>query len=107
MFSNYIDRPQNIDVRWNNALVAKLTKYLTVNLFTDLIYDHDIKIGLVDSQGLPVYSINPEPILNPESVQFETNTNYWPGANYPEAGNPQPDADLSDVVHRKLAVLQF
>lgn len=59
LFSNYIDRPQNIDVRWNTALVAKVNKYITVNLFLDLIYDHDVKIGITDNQGLPVYSIDP------------------------------------------------
>ena len=59
LFSNYIDRPQNVDVRWNTAIVAKVNKYITVNLFLDLIYDHDIKIGLTDSDGLPIYSIDP------------------------------------------------
>lgn len=55
LFSNYIDRPQNIDVRWSNALVAKINKYIVVNLFTDMIYDNDILIGQVDSKGLPVF----------------------------------------------------
>jgi hypothetical protein len=59
LFSNYIDRPQNVDVRWSNALVAKINKYLSVNFFTDMIYDHDIAIPRVNSDGSPVYSINP------------------------------------------------
>ena len=54
LFSNYIDRPQNIDVRWTNALVVKVTNWLTVNLFTDLIYDKDIMIGLLDAKGNPI-----------------------------------------------------
>lgn len=54
LFSNYIDRPQNIDVRWTNAIVAKVNKFIVVNLFTDMIYDHDILIGQVDSKGVPV-----------------------------------------------------
>lgn len=56
LFSNYIDRPQNIDVRWSNALVAKINKYIVVNLFTDMIYDNDILIGQVDSKGQPVFN---------------------------------------------------
>lgn len=63
LFSNYIDRPQNVDVRWTNALVAKVNKYITVNFFTDMIYDHDIDVGRRDAQtGAPIYSINPEPV---------------------------------------------
>ena len=53
LFSNYIDRPQNIDVRWTTAWVAKVNKYLGVSLNTDLIYDHDIKIALLDGAGNP------------------------------------------------------
>ncbi len=60
LFSNYIDRPQNIDVRWTNSLVARINKYIVVNFFTDLIYDHDIMIPRVDPKtGDPLYSINP------------------------------------------------
>lgn len=53
LFSNYVYQPQFIDVKWNNALVAKINKYIVVNLFIDLVYDHDIPIGLVDDKGAP------------------------------------------------------
>jgi hypothetical protein len=53
LFSNYIDRPQNIDVRWTTSWLAKVNKYLGVSFNTDLIYDHDVKIGLVDGKGAP------------------------------------------------------
>lgn len=60
LFSNYIDRPQNVDVRWSNALVAKINKFIVVNFFTDMIYDHDILIPRVDPKdGSPIYSIDP------------------------------------------------
>ncbi|MFM2375500.1 MAG: hypothetical protein RLZZ165_597 [Bacteroidota bacterium] len=55
LFSNYIDRPQNIDVRSTNALVAKINQYIVVNLFIDMIYDNDILIPQVDPKGLPVF----------------------------------------------------
>jgi hypothetical protein len=60
LFSNYIDRPQNVDIRWGNAIVAKVNKYLTVNLFTDMIYDHDVDIPLVTAKGAPILSMNPQ-----------------------------------------------
>lgn len=59
LFSNYIDRPENIDVRWSNALVAKINKFLVVNLFTDMIYDNDIAIPQVNPRtGAPVLDVN-------------------------------------------------
>lgn len=60
LFSNYIDRPQNIDVRWTTATVARINKLLTVNLMTDMIYDHDVDIMLVNTKGEPLYSMNPQ-----------------------------------------------
>lgn len=59
LFSNYIDRPENVDIRWTNALVAKINKYFVVNFFTDMIYDHDVLIPEVDPKtGAPVYEVN-------------------------------------------------
>lgn len=91
LFSNYIDRPQNIDVRWNNAFVAKLTKYLTMNIFTDLIYDHDIKINLFDDDGAPIYSVNTEPVIDAVNGGLLDDT-WWPGPGYLDG------SDLTDVV---------
>jgi hypothetical protein len=62
LFSNYIDRPENIDIRWSNAVVAKINKYLVVNLFTDMIYDHDIAIPRVNPR-------TGEPVLDGNGVQ--------------------------------------
>lgn len=50
LFSNYLDRPQNIDVNWEMLLNMKVNKYISATLTTQLIYDHDIKIN-VDSNG--------------------------------------------------------
>jgi hypothetical protein len=44
LFSNYLDNPQNIDVDWQTLIALKVNKYITVNLNTHLIYDHDIKM---------------------------------------------------------------
>lgn len=48
LFSNYLDKPQNIDVIWNNTLVMKVNKYISMNLQTELIYD-DNSVFLKDN----------------------------------------------------------
>lgn len=44
LFSNYLDRPQNVDVLWDVLLAMKVNKYLTASVTTNLIYDNDIDI---------------------------------------------------------------
>jgi Protein of unknown function (DUF3078) len=39
LFSNYKQKPQNIDIYWTNALTAKLTKYINFSFTLDMIYD--------------------------------------------------------------------
>jgi len=43
LFSNYKQKPQNIDIYWTNALTAKITKYINFSLTLDMIYDDDTK----------------------------------------------------------------
>ena len=49
LFSNYLDNPENIDVRWDLMLNMKINDYLSANFVTNLIYDHDILVPLDDS----------------------------------------------------------
>ena len=44
LFSNYADKPQNIDVNWETLIGLKVNKFITVSFNTDLIYDDNIKI---------------------------------------------------------------
>lgn len=44
LFSNYLDRPQNIDLNWEVLLNMKINKFLTCNVATQMIYDHDIPV---------------------------------------------------------------
>lgn len=84
LFSNYIDRPQNVDMRWTNNIVAKVNKYITVNFFTDMIYDHDINIARRDPEtGVGLLSINPEPVgpLIPGTTTPADNTLWRDPAN--------------------------
>jgi hypothetical protein len=54
LFSNYLKDPQYIDVNWEVFLNMKINKFLTVNINTLLIYDHDIQIGKdTNSDGTP------------------------------------------------------
>ena len=58
LFSNYLDKPQNIDVDWNVLVNMKINDYLSANLSTRLIYDDDVIIdidndhdGVIDESG--------------------------------------------------------
>lgn len=58
LFSNYLDKPQNIDVNWETLIIMKVNKYISANLNTNLIYDDNTKIpidknhdGIYESKG--------------------------------------------------------
>ena len=58
LFSNYADRPQNIDVNWDVLLVFRVNKFLNFTFTTVLIYDHDVEVpkdrdgdGVFDGKG--------------------------------------------------------
>ena len=44
LYSNYLLNPQNIDVLWQNDLGFVIFKNFSVNLVTELFYDHDILV---------------------------------------------------------------
>ncbi len=44
LFSNYIDKPQNMDVNWETLIALKVNKFISVSFNTDLIYDDKIKV---------------------------------------------------------------
>ena len=50
LFSNYLKDPQNIDINWDFRVNMKINKFLSANLVTNMIYDHDILIP-IDNQG--------------------------------------------------------
>jgi|TARA_B110000046_G_scaffold182499_1_gene216673 hypothetical protein len=58
LFTNYLAKPENLDVNWELLVVMKVNKFLSVNINTHLYYDHDAKIsvddnndGIIDSHG--------------------------------------------------------
>jgi hypothetical protein len=52
LFSNYLDKPQNIDVNWENLFNFKVNKWFAATLGTLLIYDHEIDIVREDAEGV-------------------------------------------------------
>ncbi|MFK7948617.1 MAG: DUF3078 domain-containing protein [Saprospiraceae bacterium] len=52
LFSNYLENPQNVDVKWTNLIATNFLKYFTVTVSTDLRYDYDVQIPSdVDENG--------------------------------------------------------
>lgn len=51
LFSNYLDKPQNIDISWKAMLNMKINQYLSANISAHVIYDDDI--ASVDADGVP------------------------------------------------------
>lgn len=52
LFSNYIDKPENIDVFWETVFTMKVNKYLNANMGFTMIYDDDIDIAVTDQSGV-------------------------------------------------------
>lgn len=48
LFSDYLNNPQNIQVKWDFRTDFKINKFLTTSLWTNLIYDHNILIARKD-----------------------------------------------------------
>ena len=44
LFSNYLDKPQNLRVNWDNRFDWKLAKYFSLTIVTNLIYDENVMI---------------------------------------------------------------
>ncbi len=51
LFSNYENKPQNVDVNWTNVLAVKVTGILVMSVSFTLIYDNDVPT--VNADGIP------------------------------------------------------
>jgi hypothetical protein len=58
LFSNYMDRPQNIDLNAEALVTMKVNKYISASFNMQAIYDNDINIavdnnndGVIDGSG--------------------------------------------------------
>jgi hypothetical protein len=48
LFSNYLDRPQNIDVNWDALITAQIWKVLSLSLKMEMIFDNDVFVADFD-----------------------------------------------------------
>ena len=53
LFSNYLNKPQNIDINWEAMLMLKVNKFLSTFIGLQTIYDHDILIADKDGNLAP------------------------------------------------------
>ena len=61
LFTNYEKGTfGNIDVNWQNSIVMKVNKYISTNLFTQLVYDDDINTERVESGTGDVVQAGPK-----------------------------------------------
>lgn len=44
LFSNYLRKPENVDMNWENNFNFKVNKFISASLFVHMIYDDDINI---------------------------------------------------------------
>ena len=56
LFSNYLHKPQNLRVNWDNKLFWKLAKYFAFTVSTNLIYDENVKVKEI-SDGTKVAAV--------------------------------------------------
>ena len=61
LFSNYLDKPQNVDVDWELNVTQKINWFFTIRLNFHLIYDDNVRF--------PVYDENNQPILLPDGTE--------------------------------------
>lgn len=74
LFWNYTDVNQsnrdNIDVNWETMINMKLTDYIGVSLYTNLIHDNDVAIPLFDRENRPIPGDNGAQATGPRT-QFK------------------------------------
>jgi hypothetical protein len=61
LFSNYMVKPENLDVEWELNLEKQISLYFTIQLNIHMIYDEDILFAKLDK--------NDEPILLPDGSE--------------------------------------
>ncbi len=54
LFSNYLEKPENIDIEWELNLEKQISLYFTILLNIHLIYDDDILLPVLDENKKPV-----------------------------------------------------
>jgi len=58
LFSNFLSKPQNVDVDWEMITTMNINWFTELRLNIHLIYDDDTKLPVYDSENNPVIDIN-------------------------------------------------
>jgi len=59
LFSNYSEKPSNIDVNWEVLIAMKVNKYISATISTQLIYDDDVDIAIDKNSDGIIEKIGP------------------------------------------------
>ncbi|MFT5336732.1 MAG: hypothetical protein ACJAY8_000193 [Sphingobacteriales bacterium] len=46
IFSNYLEKPENLDINWETLLAMRVNKHIITSVSTQLIYDDDVDVEL-------------------------------------------------------------
>ena len=68
LFSNYLDKPQNLRVNWDNRIDWKLAKYFSFTITTNLIYDD--KVMIISDKDKEQYPNGRQRVQFKESLAF-------------------------------------
>lgn len=68
LFSDYLDKPQNLRVNWDNRIDWKLTKFFSLTFTTNLIYDD--KVMIKNDKDLDRYPDGRQRVQFKESMAF-------------------------------------
>lgn len=68
LFSNYLDKPQNLRVNWDNRIDWKLAKYFSFTITTNLIYDD--KVLIKSEKDIEKYPNGRQRVQFKESLAF-------------------------------------
>lgn len=70
LFSNYLKKPENVDVEWEVELEKQISLYFTISLNIHMIYDDDILLPKLDEDGDPVLLTDGTEVKIPQ-LQFK------------------------------------
>ena len=62
LFSDYLNKPQNIQVNWDLSISMQVNKFMSANIRTNLIYDDNIKID--DKYGVKAARVQFREVLS-------------------------------------------
>jgi len=59
LYSNYLDKPQNIDVNWQMLLGLKVSKFISASISAQLLYDDNTQLTFYKDDGVTVDHTGP------------------------------------------------